>query len=180
MSTTLPAAPEKPRAPNAKVREDDARGAPPGRFGNAPFVKTEEMSAKVRSMAKTMKGETGPGQAWIANLCGISVDTLQRHFAEELTGGRAEIVASVGATFIGFVLGTIKDIPKDRLDAMKFFLSRMGTWSGKIELTGENGRPIETVDLSGMTPAALREYGRQCAIQAGLDPDVAVGPPLED
>jgi hypothetical protein len=69
---------------------------------------------------------------------------------------------------------------KGDLDAQKFILARLGGWSTKVEMTGKDGRPVETVDLSGMSAAALREYGRQSALQAGLDPDEAVGPALDD
>lgn len=177
MATTLP----QPLSGGARLKErdDDRRGAPPGRMGNPPFVVTDEMRAKCRTLAKTMKGEQQAARSWIASQMGISVSTLDRHFSEELIAGRAEIVASVGATFVGVVMGTVT-VSKERLDAMKFFLSRMGGWSTKLEVGGIPGRPIETVDLTGLSAAAFREYGRQAAIQAGLDPDEAVGPPLDD
>lgn len=183
---------DKPSPPkrNHKKRADDARGTPKGagtvatpnggRIGNPPFVATEEQRQKVRALAKTMRAEMPIAKDWIASQIGVSVSTLDRHFKDDLVAGRSEIVASLGATMIGVATGTITNISRERLDAIKFALARIGGWSTKVEMTGEGGRPIEAVDLSGMTPAALREYGRQAAIQAGLDPDEAVGPPLDD
>lgn len=179
MSTTPPAGPDA-RHSHPKVREDDARGAAPGHKGQQPFVPTEEQRQKVRTLAKTMKAEQPAARAWIASQLGISPSTLDRHFKDDLTAGRAEVVASLGATLIGVAMGTVTEISRERLDAIKYALARIGGWSAKVEVGGHDGRPIDVVDLSGMSAAALREYGRQAAIQAGLDPDEAVGPPLDD
>jgi hypothetical protein len=158
-----------------KVRDDDERGAPPGRFGNQPFVPSDEQRAKVRTLAKTMKAEQPAAKEWIAAQMGFSVSTLDRHFAEDLIAGRAEVVASLGATLIGVAMGTITEISRERLDAIKYALARIGGWSSKLEMSGPNGRPIETVDLSRLSPKQLEEYGRLAAIAEGLDPEGVVG-----
>lgn len=175
MSTTPPEAGEEPQR---EVRH----GAPPGHFGNVPFVPTEEQRKKVRALAKTCKHEQPMAREWIASQLGISTRTLDRHFKDDLIAGRGEVVASLGAWLIGVAMGTVNGeaVTKERMDAVKFALARMGGWSAKVEMSGPDGRPMEVVDLSGMTPAALREYGRQAAIQQGLDPDETVGPPLDD
>lgn len=170
MSTTLPAVPER----------EDRRGAPAGQFGNPAFVPTEEQRARVRTLAKTIKADTPVGRKWLASQMGISVNTLDRHFEDDVIAGRAELNASLGATMVGVAMGTIKDVDPVRMRAIEFTLSRLCNWTTKVTIGTDTGRPIETVDLSKMTPAALREYGRQAAIQMGLDPDEAVGPPLED
>lgn len=170
MSTTPPAAPES-------AEREDRRGAAPGQFGVQPFQATEEQRAKVRTLAKTFPVH---GEHYIARLMGFSRDTLRRHFADDLEMGRAEMLAGVGAQMVNRAMDANAETAKGDLDAQKFILARLGGWTTKVEMSGKDGRPIETVDLSGMTPAALREYGRQAAIQAGLDPDEAVGPPLDD
>jgi hypothetical protein len=166
-------------APEAPERED-RRGAPPGHFGNVAFVPTEAQRQKVRTLAKTMKHEQLAARSWIASQMGFSVATLDRHFMEDMVAGRAEVVASLGATLIGVAMGTIKEISRERLDAIKYALARIGGWSSKVEMSGPAGGPVQTVDLTGLSAAALREYGRQAALQMGLDPDEAVGPPLDE
>lgn len=170
MTTTPPDGPEKA----------DARGAPKGHFGNVPFEPTDEQRQKVRTLAKTMRHEMQMPRKWIAAQMGFSVATLDRHFEEDMIAGRAEVVASLGATLIGVALGTIKDISRERLDAIKFALPRIGGWSTKIEMSGPNGRPIEAVDLSRLSAEQLEEYGRLAAIAEGLDPEEIVGPSDSD
>ncbi|MEJ7831318.1 MAG: hypothetical protein WKF79_00245 [Nocardioides sp.] len=171
MSTTPPDGPQTGKRP------DDARGAPPGRFGNVPFVPTEEQRREVRTYAKTFPVH---GEHHIATLIGVSRDTLRRHFKDDLDLGRAQMLAGIGAQVITRAMDAGAATAKGDLDAQKFILARLGGWSTKVEMTGKGGGALETVDLSGMTPAALREYGRQAAIAAGVDPDEAVGPPLDD
>lgn len=181
MSTT------PPEGPQTGKRPDDARGTPAGagtvvpahggRIGNPPFQPSDEQRSKVRTYAKTFPVH---GEHFIARLIGVSRDTLRRHFADDLELGRAEMLASVGSQMITRALNAESESAKGDLDAQKFILARLGGWSTKVEMTGKDGRPMETVDLSGMTPAALREYGRQAAIAAGQDPDEVVGPPLDD
>lgn len=186
MSATPPEAPEPAERP-------DRRGTPRGegtitpehggRIGNPPFVPTEDQRQRVRTLAKTFPVH---GEHFIARLVGISRDTLRRHFADDLELGRAEMLAGIGSQMINRALDADrtgddgKPIAKGDLDAQKFILARLGGWTTKVEMSGKDGRPIETVDLSGMSVAALREYGRQAAIQNGLDPDEAVGPAIDD
>lgn len=191
MSTTPPEAPKGGARP--KVRDDDARGNTAGsregtehegRKGNLPFTPTEAQRERVRTLAKAI---TEISNEKIAIQLGISRSTLERHFADDLLLGRAELATQAGAQLISLALqgdGAKNDkgkvIAPGNLDALKFLLARRCGWSTKVEMTGKDGRPVETIDLSGMSAAALREYGRQAAIQAGLDPDEAVGPPLDD
>lgn len=65
-----------------KVREDDARGATPGRFGQKPFEKTEEQSDIVRNDVAQM------GINAVAKKLGINRSTLLRHFEEEIEASR--------------------------------------------------------------------------------------------
>lgn len=180
MSATPPEAPEP-------AERADRRGTPPGagtvtpehggRIGNPGFVPTEEQREKVRTLAKTFPVH---GEHYIARLVGVSRDTLRRHFGDDLELGRAQMLAGVGAQMINRAMDASSETAKGDLDAQKFILARLGGWTTKVEMSGKDGRPMEVVDLSGMTPAALREYGRQAAIQQGLDPDETVGPALDD
>lgn len=146
-------------------------------IGNPPFVATEEQRAKVRAYAKTFPPHA---QHHIAVLLGISPDTLQRHFREDLDIGRAEMLASVGAQFINRAMNATAETAKGDPDAQKFILARLGGWSTKVELTGKGGGPVEHVDLSRLTPAQLEEYGRLAAIAAGLDPDAIIATPIDE
>lgn len=168
--------------PVPKTREDDARGAPLGHFGNPPFRPTEAQRAQVRAYAKTFPPAA---EHYIARLMGFSRDTLRRHFADDLEFGRAEMLASVGAQFINRALdaervdGNGKKLAKGDIDAQKYILARMGGWSSKVELAGRDGGPIEHVDLSRLKPEDLEQYGRLAAIAAGMDPDLIVAVPRD-
>lgn len=72
---------------------EDRRGAPPGpragtehegKMGNLPHVATDEARAQVERMAGLQIS-----QAEIAMVMGVSVDTIQRHYAAEFERGRA-------------------------------------------------------------------------------------------
>jgi hypothetical protein len=176
------------RTPNYKTRPDDKRGAPKGRallpgdlagslngggrIGNPPFVATDEQRGLVRTYAKTFPRHN---EHFIARLIGVSLSTLRKHFAYELEIGRAEMVASVGAQMINRAMDANHPSAKGDLDAQKFVLARIGGWTTKTEVSGPNGRAIETIDLSQLTPEQLDEYGRQAALAEGLDPEEVLG-----
>lgn len=177
MSTTPPDSGEPPE-------RVERRGAAPGQKGQQPFVPTEAMRQRVRTLAQTVPDHSNET---IAVQLGISRSTLEKHFRHDLDLGRAQMVTAVGAQFIQRALhgddavnAEGKKLAPGNLEAQKFILARRAGWSAKVEHSGKGGGPIETVDLSGMTAAALREYGRQSAIAQGLDPDEAVGPPIDD
>lgn len=174
MSTTPPEGPEKP----------DRRGAPAGHFGNVAHEPTEASRARVRTLAQVFPEHSNEK---IAIQLGISRSTLEKHYRHDLDLGRAQMLASVGAQMIQRALKGDDAVGEDgkplapgNIEAQKFILARLGQWTTKVEMTGKDGRPIETVDLSGMSKAELREYGRAAAIAAGLDPDEAVGPSIDD
>lgn len=170
MSTTSPAGPDADERP-------ERRGAQPGSFGNVAFEPTDQQRADVLTYAKTFPEHSN---AKIAILIGVSRSTLEKYFRHELDLGRAQMLAAIGAQMINRAMDKDAPTAKGDLDAQKFILARLGGWTTKVEMSGKDGRPVEVVDLTGLSPAALREYGRQAAIQAGLDPDEAVGPPIDD
>lgn len=177
MSTEPPDGPEKAKRPHGTPPgQGTVTPAHGGRIGNPGHEVTEERRAKIRTLAKTMRHEVPAAKEWIAAQAGISVATLDRYYREDLVAGRAEVVASMGATLIGVALGTITNISRERLDAIKFALPRIGGWSSKVEMTGPNDGPVEYVDLSRLSSEQLEEYGRLAAIAEGLDPEEVIGP----
>lgn len=164
-------------APQTAPASDGPRwGAPKGQFGNPPFVATEEQRSRVRAYAKTFPIHA---EHYIAALIGVSLSTLRRHFADDLTIGRAEMLASIGAQMINRAQNAEatgpdgQPIAKGDLDAQKFILARLGGWTTKVEVGDKAARPFgaEPVDLSRLSDAELAEYGRLAAIAEGHDPD---------
>lgn len=171
--------------PKAKKKTGSRRGTPKGkaaleqphggRIGNPPFQPTEEQRELVRTYAKTFPVHAEEN---IATLLGIHRSTLRLHFGADIKLARAQMLASVGAQMINRAMDAINQTVKGDIEAQKFVLARLGGWTTKVELTGRDGAPVETIDLSGMSAEALREYGRNAAIAEGLDPDEVVGPSL--
>lgn len=168
--------PRDSRFAHPKVRPDDARGAPPGHFGNPAFVPTDEQRQKVRTLAKAFPPAA---EHYIARLMGIHRTTLREHFADDLELGRAEMLAAVASQFINRALDAAAPTAKGDSDAQKYILARLGGWSSKVELSGRDGGPIEHVDLSRLSPEDLANYGRLSAIAAGVDPDSIIAVPTE-
>src|SRR5690242_17483082 len=86
----------------------DRRGCPPGQgthrggrggmIGNPPYVPTDEDRANVRAWIKVTSADA------IAAYMGISRDTLDRHYPEELKAGRFELVAKLGGMAVKMAL----------------------------------------------------------------------------
>lgn len=177
---------KKPQtATNQKVRDDDARGAPKGKFGNPAFVPTDAQRTQARTLAQTFPMH---GEHFIAAKMGISRDTLRRHFADDMTIGRADMLASVGAQMINRALDAEKvdtngkPIAKGDIEAQKFVLARLGGWTTKVQLGDKAAAPFSApqVDLTRLSEDDLEEYGRLSAIAEGLDPDEVVGGGADD
>ncbi len=147
--------------PRPKTRPDDKRGAAKGgngitglggggSIGQQPFVPTDAQRARVRQLAKAFPHQR---EDYIAALMGFSLSTLHRHFREELTLGRAELVADVAAQFVARAIDHKDEIAKGDIDAQKFVLVRMGGWLQTVAHTGKDGGPIQTMnyDLSSLS-----------------------------
>jgi hypothetical protein len=173
--------------PASGAEAPERRGTPPGagivapahggRIGNPPFVPTEDQRRQVRALAQVFPPAA---QRYIAVKMGISETTLKKHFRDDLDIGRADMLATVGAQFINAAIDANNPLSKGDRDAQKFILARLAGWSNKVELSGKDGGPVETVDLSRLSDKELAEYGRISAIAAGLDPDVIVAIPIAD
>lgn len=164
--------PGKALAPNIKTREDDRRGgSPPGQRGNAAFVPTEQQRNLVRELAKV----THPmNQQAIANRLGISRMTLDRHFAKEIEHGRGELAIALGTQAINLAMnaGALdadgNPLSKGDPDMLKFVLTRMCGWTQKVEVTGKDGGPVQSVDFSRFSEEQLIQYAKLAAAQRGI------------
>jgi hypothetical protein len=131
----------------------DRRGTPPGagtvvpaqggRIGNPSHVRDEAKAAEIRTLAKVASQELA------AEAVGISVDTLQRYYLADFNAGKREAVMAVGGKLLA------KAMNGDRT-CMIFYLRTQGKWSTRVELTGVDGGPIRTFDLSRFSPAMKR------------------------
>ena len=146
------------RRDGQKLRDDDARGTPPGRgiitpahggrIGNPPFVPTEEQRQRVRTYAKAFPP---CAQHYIARLLGVSVDTLQKYFHADLEMGRAELIASCAAQEIAYALDADSKLAKGNQSARQFVLMKMGMWGRPDPASPGGGAPEEeTFDLTNV------------------------------
>lgn len=166
--------------PRPATRPDDARGAAPGGWGQRPFMPTDEQRVTARQLAAVFPDHKNK---FIAVQLGISESTLLRHFGPDLDRGRAEMLTAVGTQLIRRAMNADpmdaqgKPIIKGDADLMKFVMARLGGWAMQAQISGPNGGPIETVDLSKLSADQLEQYGRLAAIAAGVDPDTIVAVP---
>jgi len=166
-------APKRTGAPRLAPGEHDGRvrcGTPAGastmelatggRIGNPPHVVTEEMRREIRTLAKVVTQEMA------AISLKISVSTIRRHYQADWDEGSVEAIASVGGMLLQRAL-------KGDPTAQMFFLNTRGkaAYSRRTEITGKDGGPVETVDLSKMTPEQLDDYERLCRASLGIGPD---------
>jgi hypothetical protein len=133
----------KPPAKAAKRK--DRRGCPKGsgtvtgaggrgRIGNPKFVPTHDQRVKVEVLAANCFT-----QEMIAIELEVSIDTLQRHFREELAAGEARLRSRIGATIAEQALAGCRK-------SQRLFMDRRGgeDWKPKsaVEHSGPNGSPI--------------------------------------
>lgn len=151
------------------------RGCPPGagtttpahggRIGQPAYKPTAEDRANVRAWVKITNADT------IAAKLGISRDTLDKYFKDELAEGRFEAVAAVGGKLLEKALRGDKT-------SMIFYLRTQGKWNTRIEHTGLNGGPITMFDASAFLAEMSVEEQRlmrplleKMLAAAGIDPD---------
>ena len=115
-------------------------GARPGLIGNPPHVVTEELREKVRLFASVLN------QEGVALRCGISADTLQRHYLEDYRSGKLEAVADVAT-------GVLKRALEGSIPDSFYFLKTQGRdfgYANRMELTGAGGGPVQTVNIQAL------------------------------
>lgn len=86
---------------------------------------------------------------------GIAIETLLTHFRVELDAGKAKANAQVGKRLFQKVM-------EGDTTAMIWWTKTQMRWSEtqKIEVTGKEGGPIETVDLSKLSTDTLLELSK--------------------
>lgn len=123
--------------------------------GPEPFTFSEEQIHQVEELAAVMKQEA------IASFFGISDRTLRRKFLEDprvheaYARGRARIAAELGTDLIRDARGLNEKLSeKERCRAREFYLRTQAGWSEKsaLEVTGENGGPIDVTTLVAALP----------------------------
>ena len=107
--------------------------------GRPPHQPTDETIAQVRALIVA-----GINQPEIARIIGISEPTLVKHYAEELAVGLDKTIANVANTLVQ------KALNGDTASII-FFLKVRGKkygWSERLEVTGQDGGPVQTEDVS--------------------------------
>lgn len=140
---------EKPVLKKPDGRKNNG-GAQPG-AGRKPFEPTETE----RKQVEALSGYGLPlDQIAVLVRKGISVDTLTKHFADELISGKAKANSQVGRTL--FQKATSGDTT-----AMIWWSKTQMKWSETVknEHTGANGGAIavSSVDLKGLNDAELAQ-----------------------
>jgi len=131
-------------------------GSRPG-SGRPKFVPTDAERKQVEAMSGY-----GLPQEHIAVLIrdGISVDTLQDHFASELKKGKAKANSQIGKTLFQKAMG-------GDTTAMIWWSKTQMKWSetlkteNKTELTGADGEPVKFVIDEAINNLSLRIRSRE-------------------
>lgn len=155
MATNKPAV-EKPVSKN----RNGHGGARPG-AGRPEFVPTEQE----RKQVEALSGYGLPmDQIAVLIRDGIHVDTLRRHFAQELISGKAKANGQVGKTLFQKVMS-------GDTTAMIWWTKTQMRWSEvqKQEHTGPNGGPIvvAAMDLKNLSDDELERMQALMAKAAG-------------
>lgn len=96
----------------------------------------------------------GNTQEQVALLLGVSIDTLQRHFRDELNTGALRANAMIGGKLFN------KALAGDNASIF-FWLKTRARWresAQQHEHSGPGGLPIETMDLTHLTDDELRQW----------------------
>lgn len=160
-------------APSRRLRNRDENGR------QVPYVPTEALRARVRSLAKAFPPHS---EHLLARMIGISKPTLREHFLAELEGGRAELIASLAGQEIALAMDANakgpdgNPIAKGDPAARRFVLIKMGGWVNfhQVEVGPPGAFEAGPVDLSRLTEEELEQYGRLSAIAEGRDPDALI------
>jgi hypothetical protein len=131
-------------------------GARPG-SGRPKFVPTDAERKQVEAMSGY-----GLPQEHIAVLIrdGISVDTLQEHFAAELKKGKAKANSQIGKTLFQKAMG-------GDTTAMIWWSKTQMKWSetvkteNKTEVTGADGEPVKMVIDEAINNLSMRIRSRE-------------------
>ena len=124
-----------------------------------PHKPTPETTAQVEALSGY-----GVRHDEIAIYLDIAPKTLRKHYREQLDKGH--IKANVGVA-----RSLHKQATEGNVAAAIFWLKSRAGWREKVdvELTGPGGGPLQSIDVSGMSTAALKELTNACRQSAGED-----------
>jgi hypothetical protein len=117
----------KPAPFKPKPGDAPGRASPPGTLGQPAFTPTPEQREAVKVMVSF-----GTTFETISRLLRIPINTLTRHFKEELTSGREEIFARIGTSIVADALAG------DRVMRIFFAKTHMG-WVEARHLAAAGG-----------------------------------------
>lgn len=136
-------------------------GAQPG-AGRPPFVPTDAD----RKLVRKLSGLGLPVQQirMLVREKGIAVETLLEHFRVELDEGKADTGWKIANALFNKAM-------KGDTTAMIWWTKTQMRWSEtqKVELTGKDGGPVETVDLSKLSTDTLLELSKAMQDAAPAD-----------
>lgn len=89
----------------------------------------------------------------IARICKVSVDTIDRRFAERIKTWRGLGTGSVRHELYKTAMGA----SKGKVGAMIFFLKNYGGLSDHSTITGPNGGPVQIQSLAHLTDEQLAQ-----------------------
>ena len=100
-----------------------------------PHVKTPNTAETVRLMIAN-----GLSQEVVAKAMGISVDSLDRHYREEMDSAYAQTYGEIAANIV-------RQAKKDDFKAMdpaKYWMNTRGKWvpANNVQVTGKDGAPL--------------------------------------
>ena len=171
----MPPHPVKPApgGPRFKVRDDDQRGGSgPDGSGVPPFdPPTDEEREEVKLWGRFMSHRQ-IAALFTAKFRPASRTTIERHFATELEWGKANMILEIAGKMVSSAL-------EGDTTAGKFMLETQGEpgqFAKRVELTGKNGGPIQTLDTSillDLDAEELEALERAASIIARLSGDGA-------
>lgn len=138
-------------------------GAMPG-AGRPPFVPTDADRKLVRKLSGL--GLPHNQIRMLVREKGIGLDTLAEHFRVELEEGKADTGWKIANALFNKAM-------KGDTTAMIWWTKTQMRWSEtqKLEVTGKEGGPIQSVDLSKVSTEALLELSKAIADAAPEDHD---------
>jgi DNA-binding CsgD family transcriptional regulator len=123
-----------------------------GAIGMKPHEVTDEKRRQVRELAGLQIS-----QQEIADVMGISADTIQRHYSEDFHQGRAAFALKVRKHAFNLALGELVDPDKPELgykahftpdrDMTKFVLRSQFGWEDTTKIRHEGGDPAKPLNV---------------------------------
>lgn len=118
-----------------------------------------EIAEQVRQLARTKSREQ------VSRKLALPMATLEAFYEDDFVEGEDEADGQLMEKLLA------QGLAGNANAAWKWMGRKNKLLAGRFELTGRGGGPIETIDLSRLTPKQLEDYGRLAAIAEGLDPD---------